>query len=229
MPPRKSKTKPKPKPTFDLPTELHSLILTYLPYYDLLRVVRVSKQWKTLIENDPVLRVLIFKEASEEYVAPCKEDEEDEEESSKNDEEEDEPVRMHTALPHITFILGDEASSAHFDLRDENDSVSTYDSESDDQIPLHSMSIYNDLASIPAVHTLHIELDPDVEVEIKNPEGVTLRDIFTQLETEMQTEITTQWGVMTRLDAMSDHVYYGGFSDVKRQGKKLSVWMILGS
>ncbi|KAJ7497949.1 hypothetical protein B0H11DRAFT_826794 [Mycena galericulata] len=153
----------------DFPPEILARILVHLPYQDLLRGLRVVKQWKALIESYPALRVETFKKASAVYV------EKEDGSPGDNTEAGSEKIRMHPVLKDISFGLGDDVSGVTIYHRNGS------------EIALSDTGVADDLATIPAVHEFTITIEEDLDeffefqVEVQNSAGVTVIDIFTQL------------------------------------------------
>ncbi|KAF7337857.1 RBR-type E3 ubiquitin transferase [Mycena venus] len=204
----------------DFPPELLGRVLVGLSYQDLLSSLAVSHKWKTIIEHDPALQVEMFKKASEEYVEPG-------DGSPGNDHDMvpgSEKIRMHPALSEISFVFKCDPVDDAF--------LFNYLSK----IPLSASVIANDLATIPAVHTLTIQIKETTmeqvlsfNVEVENDSGVTLTDIFSKLKDVAATQIETLEGPMPMACALeSECLYsaYNGFGEIKRTGTTLSVLLL---
>ncbi|KAJ6581978.1 hypothetical protein B0H19DRAFT_521640 [Mycena capillaripes] len=222
MMPRLSSNKPSPKDATmktegelldGFPLEIISRVLLKLPYQYLLSVPGVSKTWKNLMESDPELRVQRFKKASQVYV------EAGDGSSDEPVEPGSEKVRLHPVLRNISFVFGHGA--AHLIV--ENDV---------DDTELGDTAVAHDFISIPAVQhfTINIEedtLECEYQIEVKNPQGVTVLDVFTELAAAR--EVETPEGPMAIVEALCGHRFYEGFSAVKRTGTALSASLSLGS
>ncbi|KAJ7464568.1 hypothetical protein FB451DRAFT_441302 [Mycena latifolia] len=202
--------------------ELLGKIFLNLPYQSLLSVLAVSVQWNEIVVKDPALSVQMFKRLSKVYVEPgCCEPAN----RRYRDEtlEESEPIRLHPALPEISYIMGNDISSVRFYAADHD-------------IRLVNLAIANDFISIPVVTMVKIEL-PDrpglahgFKIKVKNSKGVKLIDLFKGMEAESNREVmTAEYGVMTKADLLGDHLYYEGLSTVVRTGLGLSAQLWLGS
>jgi hypothetical protein len=84
---------------------------------------------------------------------------------------------MHPVLTSVSFVLGRDVSAARLFVNGDFSDT-----------PLADMTIAHDLMSIPAVQRFSIKIEGDVfdvltmfEVEVENPEGVTVLDVFTNL------------------------------------------------
>ncbi|KAF7356260.1 hypothetical protein MVEN_00957500 [Mycena venus] len=138
---------------------------------------------------------------------------------------ESEEVMMHPILQSVDFLICEYISEAHLFLRGDNYG---------DRTPLEDAAVARDLASIPAVHNFTISLEnylrlPSVRIEVVNPEGITVLDIFTTLAKAMSQKIETDEGQVSLSEALVDHRFYEGFARVKRTGTSLSAELSLGS
>ncbi|KAJ7623669.1 hypothetical protein FB45DRAFT_1031584 [Roridomyces roridus] len=128
----------------DLVPELHALILSNLPYLNLLCAKRVAKKWKAIVESDPTLQVQTFKKATSEYR------DNGVKEKWSTQKEPIEPVTMHPALQDATFMFGQPIRN-----------MILYDA------PVASAGVLDDLAIIPAVHTFEISWNMDEDEWVK--------------------------------------------------------------
>ncbi|KAJ7066210.1 hypothetical protein C8F01DRAFT_1122617 [Mycena amicta] len=204
-----------PRPGFgvldDFPPELLAEILLRLPYWDLLRAACVSKLWRDLLQAEPALQVRMFKKPSDVYVDPGIE--------TPPADDGSESLVLHPLLDIAEYAIGD---------------------------PLSKMYIYNkggwaptfgpsnDLASIPAVFTLSMQLESydridHFSVDVQNPRGVTVLDVFSGLQNAAKKVVETVDGPTTLQDAIDPHIFYEGFCLPKRIGRGLTVRITLGS
>ncbi|KAF7289798.1 hypothetical protein MIND_01354100 [Mycena indigotica] len=221
------------------PAELLVRVLSHLSYDDLLLVVPlVCRAWQHLVNTDPLLKIKTFKKASDIYVdiglepedsdeSLDEDEDENEEDKEVSDETKPEPVVLHPLLGIISYMVGEDIQSLrlyhnHWNCRLDE---------------LVSYPAANDLATIPAVHSIWMylsdlpaPLDEDFPVKVSNPSGVTVLDIFLAFEeTAQQMVETADDGMMTVQDALRQFLFYSGFSDVKRRGRHLTTRIVMSS
>ncbi|KAF7377910.1 F-box domain-containing protein [Mycena sanguinolenta] len=192
------------------PTELIAKILYNLPYRSLLAVLGVSKRFNTILTEDPDLSVQLFKKSSKVYVEPC-----DDERKNQYDtfmEKFSEPVRLHPALPVVSYVLGNSVEKASFFI-------------GDNEAFLVDLAIANDFVSIPVVTMMKINVH-SFNVVVKNPEGVRLVDFFRALAKESSVVVRRK---MTRAELMGDHIFYEGIEYPTRKGDLLMGTLMRGS
>ncbi|KAJ7623672.1 hypothetical protein FB45DRAFT_1031587 [Roridomyces roridus] len=195
----------------DLVPELHGLILSNLPYEDLLRVKSVAKKWKALVESDPALQVLTFKKSSSTY--------RDNGVDSKV-QRDSQPMKMHPALQRMSWMLNQPASEAEFYLH------------SQDNLSLASAGVLDDLATIPAIHTFLISLGyGGAPIIVKSSKGITVLDVLNGLveAAEEPVDVGEDGEPIPMYEAMGDHIFYEGFSSLTRTGTKLFAMLDRGS
>ncbi|KAJ7623673.1 hypothetical protein FB45DRAFT_112492 [Roridomyces roridus] len=190
----------------DLPPELHALILGNLPYYDLLRVKRVAKKWKAIVESDPALQVQTFKRTSPVYIS-------DNPDSFLLLECESQPIKLHLALQRwdLDWKIGEPISDAKFILLDNT------------AVPLTSIGVLQDLATIPAVHRFTISLGPDhasPNKVVENSQGIRVLDVFEGILSWFRAEEPVE-GEDVEYDAIRRRILYFGFSYLRRSGTTL--------
>ncbi|KAJ7445330.1 hypothetical protein FB451DRAFT_68521 [Mycena latifolia] len=203
----------------DLPLELFVRVLLNLSYLDLVYVSAVAKHWNNVVEADPSLRVQRFKKASQVYVEPG------DQVGGNETEPESESLRMHPVMSKVNFVLGNKVERAEI-FSFGNARTSVPDS-----------AVAHDLVSIPAVKcfTIEIEERTDVmetakfQIEVKNPKGVTVLDVFTQLAKGTRRRVKTPGRWMSMADALMPQMFYESFCSLKRTGTTLSASLILGS
>ncbi|KAJ7464535.1 hypothetical protein FB451DRAFT_1403204 [Mycena latifolia] len=172
----------------DFPPEILAQILCELPYPDLLTVLRVSKEWKavgkaTLLlgfrcSRKRVMCMLAQEMAPQALIrnSGAKRSGQVVFSSSAEAQTNNLNFQMHPVLPKVAFILGQEVSQA-----------CVFGGSHNFETTLASSGTGADLVSIPAVHTFPIQIEEEVEeyltfqVEVKNSNGVTVLDIFTEL------------------------------------------------
>jgi hypothetical protein len=81
---------------------------------------------------------------------------------------------MHPVLQSVSFLICDDISLAELFLRD------------DETTPLEGAVVARDFASTPAVHSFTMRIEkylrlPSVRIEVVNPQGITVLDIFAAL------------------------------------------------
>ncbi|KAJ7180999.1 hypothetical protein C8R46DRAFT_1028360 [Mycena filopes] len=215
----------------DFPPEIMSGIFLGLPYRDLLRISGVSKKWKNIIEADPAICVQRFKKASQTDVEPG------DGTTTEALEVGSDKIRMHPVLKRISFVLGDDLSDARL-----------YTGSGLDDCPLAATAVAHDLASIPAVEKFVIVFEMSnymfdyslsglphrqtslwSKVDVLNPNGVRIVDIFTMLSNASRRMIPTDDGPLLLCEAVEGHIFYEGFGCLRRMGATLSASIDLGS
>ncbi|KAJ7623671.1 hypothetical protein FB45DRAFT_1061558 [Roridomyces roridus] len=201
----------------DLVPELHALILSNLPYFDLLCVKCVARKWRAIIESDPALQVQTFKKATSEYRDNGVDD--------KCSQKESEPV----TVGFLALLLAVGASTWVFKMHPALQRVSFYFNEPIFKMilydaPVVSAGVLDDLATIPAVHTFKICSDMDEDeswggfsFNVKNNQGITVRNVLTQIY---------KAGKKYAGD-LQDHDHYEGLDGLKRTGTKLVGGIVL--
>ncbi|KAF7377909.1 F-box domain-containing protein [Mycena sanguinolenta] len=221
-----------PSPFDDFPTELVVKILSNLPYRSLLVVLSVSKRFSAIVTEDPELSVQLFKKLSKVYVESV--DDERIRGGIHSVTQKSEPVRLHPAVPLVSYILGNKVERASFWIRNK-----------DYRPHLVDLAIANDFVSIPVVTMMKIKV-PDrsyipverqnsFNVVVKNPRGVRLIDFFRALAKESSVllqgyTVRDFFGQKTtRATLLGDHIYYEGIDEVTKEGLLLTGTIWLGS
>ncbi|KAJ7066205.1 hypothetical protein C8F01DRAFT_1122604 [Mycena amicta] len=179
----------------DFPPELLTRILLQVPYWDLVRVVPlVSKLWKYTIDTDPALRIRTFKKAGDMYGDIGLE---------ANLSAQSESLTLHPLFAIVSYVVGDDVTEIQIYPKPEGDR---------DPVPLSSFSAANDFATIPFVHTLTMKLESDwgddnFTIDIENPDGITVLDVFLGLANGAQNMVDTIEGPQTVVDALGSHKF----------------------
>ncbi|KAJ7623668.1 hypothetical protein FB45DRAFT_1089464 [Roridomyces roridus] len=212
--------------------ELHALILSNLPYKDLLCFKRVAKSWKAIVESDLALQAQTFKKATSVY--------RDNGVNDKSVQRNSEPVtvgfllfceiplsvgtQIHPALQSMNWMFGQPASKAELYT------------DSDEELSLSAAGVLDDLATIPAVHTFKISLDDEgggvaSPIVVKNSKGITVLDVLTRLveAAEEPVGVGRKGKPILMYERMGDHRFFEGFSYLKRKGTKLFASIFTGS
>ncbi|KAJ7780278.1 hypothetical protein DFH07DRAFT_936175 [Mycena maculata] len=225
----------------DFPLKIISRILLCLLYPDLIRVPRISKQWKALVESDSALAVRTFRKASAVYVETATDgtqgEEEEKGEVAERSERRTERTWMHPVLKEVSFTLTDEVAGVE-------------NFKSDMTIPLTATSVANDLATIPAVRTLKIIIEEGwpwdevftFEIDVKTARA-PLTWIYSPKWQKRKRTVETQEGPMSMAEALGDHVcdvyldiarvlrltdvFYEGLAGLKREGTALTAHLCL--
>ncbi|KAJ6461084.1 hypothetical protein C8R45DRAFT_538261 [Mycena sanguinolenta] len=216
------------QPFDDIPTELIVKILCKLPYRSLLVVLGVSKRFNAILTEDPELSVQLFKRLSKVYVEPIH-DELDDERSRRGMRsictENSEPVRLHPAIPMVSYRLGNGVENAYLWTR-----------KLEEKRHLMGLPIANNFVSIPVVTMMKIKVpnhNNSFNVVVKNPKGVRLVDFFRALAKESGAifqDHSAYYGHKTgRAAFLGDHVHYEELEDVTKEGLLLTGTIWFGS
>ncbi|KAJ6461086.1 hypothetical protein C8R45DRAFT_1029143, partial [Mycena sanguinolenta] len=207
----------------DFPTELIAKVLCNLPYRSLLAVLGVSKRFNSIVTEDPDLSVQLFKKSSKVFVEPGDLDDKPKYHRDTPTKGSD-SVRLHPALPSVSYLLGNSVEEALFFIGDE-------------EARLVDLPIANDFMSIPVVTLMHINVHDSFDVVVESPEGVRLGDFFRALATESSVTIDDDSGFLaeefgeepTRATLLGDHRFYEGISYLTKKGDVLMGMILCGS
>ncbi|KAF9006018.1 hypothetical protein BDQ17DRAFT_1352581 [Cyathus striatus] len=171
----------------DFPVELLVKIFLELPYTSLLHVSGVCRLWNEVLLRDPILLRQLFRPICPHFTGR--------EDLVWKDTYIAEPhpsveVKLHPVLRKVSYRLGEDLYSAGFQIETPTEASPHFYSLSD-------LSVARDYVSIPVVTDVSIEIAPHIpavtyipksalslKVNIRNPEGVRVIDIFTAIATE---------------------------------------------
>ncbi|KAJ7066246.1 hypothetical protein C8F01DRAFT_697068 [Mycena amicta] len=221
----------------DFPPELLVKIFIHLPYFSLLRLLRVCKLWNTIVTDDPELGVLLFKRMSTSTVPVGLNNakEPGEEYVTIDMSPASEPVEFHPCFHHATYSVGGNLSRVIF-----YEPLGILPTEGK-HVSLTDTKIADDFITIPVVTMLKLKIpgqfSPDglsifsTTVKIKNAKGVRVMDLWKTLvekfDYSVNLNLPTGNVKMHRGGFLSDFDHYAGFAKVTRNGLALSAELIL--
>ncbi|KAJ7583019.1 hypothetical protein C8J56DRAFT_956344 [Mycena floridula] len=199
------------------PVQVWTEILLNLSYFPLLHCASVCTFLKDLINEDSSLSVQMFKTRSSVFVAdPGPKERRGWSKKSPHSD----PVRLHPAIENFNFMIGEKATDVTLFIK----------SDAGDPPALHTLALANELATIPAVENIVIELGEMGDMEfvgsVRNAAGIRLIDVCKALEqttsclTEMDEERVKN-GEEVEISAVEDifmHRFFEGLTDYSRSG-----------
>ncbi|KAJ7509760.1 hypothetical protein B0H11DRAFT_2184279 [Mycena galericulata] len=126
-----------------------------------------------------------------------------------------ERIRLHPAVPKVSYMMGNGLADACFFI-------------AGNQVELSTLALANDFISIPAVTTVTLDVH-SFTIIAKNSKGVTLLDLFSAMAKESTRKIKRGKNTIMKAELLGDHSFYEGFEQLRRTGKSLVAGLSLDS
>ncbi|KAK7043522.1 hypothetical protein R3P38DRAFT_2885289 [Favolaschia claudopus] len=143
-----------------------------------------------------------------------------------------ERVRLHPAIPEISYVFGCGKEKVGFFVRDRSEDCHTdYPYR---RIQLSQLEIANDFISIPAVTKAVIDVRAFMVI-LENPKGITLMNLFDGFVKESTRKLAPDiFDIVFKTQKvmahfLGDHLHYEGLYTVTRTGNCLTAEVFLGS